>query len=48
MSHEVIGWEILMGIMAIVLNGEKGGAGILAAFIAFNVLAGATILIGGK
>ena len=40
------GWELLMLISAVVLNGEKGGPGILAAFVVFNLLAGAALLIG--
>ena len=46
MSH-LLGWELLMLVSAIVLNGEKGGVGIVAAFIVFNLLAGAARLMGG-
>ena len=41
----VLGWEVVMAVSAIVLNGEKGGQGIVAAFVAFNLMAGAVLLI---
>lgn len=46
-AQTIIGWELLMLVSALVLNGEKGGAGILAAFVVFNLLAVSVILIRG-
>ena len=42
----LIGWELLIVILAVVLNGEKGGRGVLAAIVVFNLIMLAAFLIG--
>lgn len=44
---QLLGWELLIVIAAVVLNGEKGGPGIVAAIVVFNLIAVAVILIQG-
>ena len=46
MNHHVWAWESLMLISAVVLNSEKGGQGILAAFVVFNLIAGCALVLG--